>query len=248
MQDTIYLLGGHDLEMKEILAILAENGRRFIDRQLHWGAKLSDYKDVLNDEDLFIGIELTQDVQPPKFYEIIDHHNENSSRLSSLEQVALKIGILLNDRQRLIAANDSGYIPAMIALGASPEEIDEIRRLDREAQGVSVIDEQLAQASIKSHLTKIGEVTVIKSLTDHFSPITDRLFPSTQLIIYTDRKLTYYGTGAGNLHLNFEELTRANKIYYGGGPNGFFGIKQDALTQAELEAAKSKIIKVVNQD
>ena len=70
-------------------------------------------------------------------YHRIDHHNEYCHLPSSLEQVASVLGVELNRKQRLIAANDVGYIPAMKALMATDEEIAEIRREDRRAQGVT---------------------------------------------------------------------------------------------------------------
>src|SRR3989339_371037 len=217
MNDTIFLIGGYDLEMKEIRAILTERGCRFVDRNLRWGAKLSDYQDLFNNKDLFIGIEITPDIAPPLHYQAIDHHNENSDMPSSIEQLAKKLGIVLDNRQQLITANDSGYIPAMVAMGTAQEEIEEIRRLDREAQGVTEIDEQLAQESIQNHLSITGHVTVVKSLTSRFSAITDRLYPCPRLLVYTDRELTYYGIGAGKLQHRFAGLLKENKVYSGGG-------------------------------
>ena len=55
---------------------------------------------------------------------------------------------------QLVAANDSRYIPGMIKLGASREEIDDIRRADRAAQGVSEgDDERLAEESLKKRIS-----------------------------------------------------------------------------------------------
>jgi hypothetical protein len=234
--------------MKEIRAILTDQGCRFADRSLKWGANLSDYQDLFNDSNLFIGIELTTDVTPPVHYEVIDHHNENSDMPSSIEQLAHKLGIVLDHRQQLVAANDSGYIPAMVAMGATKEEIEEIRKLDREAQGVTEIDEQLAQESIQIHLSITGYVTVVKSLTSRFSAITDRLYPCPRLLVYTDRELTYYGTGAGKLQYRFPDLVKGNKVYFGGGPDGFFGIKPDLLSIQEPDNIRDAIVGVINQD
>lgn len=247
MNDTIYLLGGHDLEMKEIRAILENRGCKFVDRNLQWGAKLSDYQDLFNDSDLFIGIELADDVTHPFKYEVIDHHNENSDKPSSIEQLAMKLGLVLDHRQQLIAANDSGFIPAMDAMGASKEEMVAIRWQDRHAQGVTEIDEHLAQESIQNHLSITGLVTVVRSLSGRFSAIVDRLYPCPRILVYTDRELTYYGIGAGNLQHRFPDLIKGKKVYFGGGPNGFFGVKPELLTNEELEIIRDAIMEVINQ-
>lgn len=86
-----FLIGGSDLEMLTIKRILTANGfaegENMADLHLQWGAKLSDYKVFFDDKQTFVGIELTQDIDPPLHYINIDHHNENSDKPSSLEQV-----------------------------------------------------------------------------------------------------------------------------------------------------------------
>jgi hypothetical protein len=192
----VFLLGGHDLEMLTIKKLLLDSGFSDVanveDRNLQWGAKLSDYQNLFNDEHTFVGIELTQDIAPPPQYINIDHHNEHSHKSSSLEQVLellkshLGIDVEFTRDLQLVAANDQGYIPAMIEMGATPEEIADIRRRDREAQGVTEEDERLAEQSIRENKTVENGITVVKSLTSKFSTITDRLYPCEQLLIYTD--------------------------------------------------------------
>ena len=90
---------------------------------------MSDYKEYLNEKKIIIGIELTKNIESPAEYITIDHHNENSDKPSSIEQIAELLNIELNFEQQLIAANDRGYIPEMIKMGASQEKISEIRKL-----------------------------------------------------------------------------------------------------------------------
>jgi len=89
--DFIFLLGGHDLEMIEIGKILKAKGLTFHDRNLHWGAKLSAYQDLLDESHTFVGIELTPDILPPPPYMEIDHHNENSDKESFLKKSNVKL-------------------------------------------------------------------------------------------------------------------------------------------------------------
>lgn len=123
----IFLLGGHDLEMIEIRKILESNSLKFIDKDLSWGAVLSSYQEHFNDTSFFVGIELVRDVLQPKNYIEIDHHNDKSHLPSSIEQLAELLGIRLDRWQTLVAANDKGYIPAMLAMGASRDETREMR-------------------------------------------------------------------------------------------------------------------------
>ncbi len=216
-----FLLGGYDLEMVVIRQLLEEHGIPFYDRNLAWGARLSAYQDVFNGQDHFVGVELIEDTELPKHYTNIDHHNENSHRSSAIEQVAKLLGIELNCYQQLVAANDKGYIPAMEAIGASKKEIDEIRRADRKAQGVTDEDETLAVKSIESNLIKAGGLLVVESLTPKFSCITDRLFPFKKLLIGFENHFVYYGEDTQRLIETYRQLIEDKKAYYGGINNGF---------------------------
>lgn len=250
----LFLIGGTDLEMSTIKQILTANGfaegENIADRHLAWGAKLSEYQNLFNGTQTIVGIELLQDITPTSHYINIDHHNENSHKSSSLEQVIellkndLKLKIEFTRDLQLIAANDKGYIPAMLQMGATTEEIAEIRRRDREAQGVTEEDEKLAEQSIRENLTNEGGITVVKSLTSKFSTITDRLFPCDKLLIYTDNELTYYGEGISQLTTAFDELIKQQKAYSGGGQNGFFGIGFKNLPTNELIEVKNKMISI----
>jgi hypothetical protein len=238
----IFLLGGQDLEMVEIKKILKERGAFYIDRELGWGAKLSQYRDILNDEQSFYGVELTEDIEPPKHYTLIDHHNENQDRGSSLEQIAKIFGIELNRFQKLVAINDKSYIDGLKRFGATDVEIEYIRKLDREAQGVTEEDEYLATISIESSI-KIGDITVVKSLTDKFSPIIDKLY-GKKVLIYRDDHLNYYGDGVKKLISNFKSEIKENIAYYGG-DYGFFGVDLKNRKQESIKKYKNRVLKVL---
>ena len=70
-----------------------------------------------------VGIELTEDIVPPPTYIRIDHHNELSDRPAAIVQVAALFGVELDRWQLLVAANDARYIPGMLEMGATDEEI-----------------------------------------------------------------------------------------------------------------------------
>lgn len=243
-----FLIGGHDLEMLQISKLLAENNLTVFDHNLSWNnAKLSSYSKELNNSDYFVGIELTQDIPRPAKYKEIDHHNHNISKQSSLLQIIdflkdeLDISVEITRDIELIAANDSGYIPAMEAMKATKEEIKNIRSRDRKAQGVTEADEILGEQSINENRTIENEITVIKSLTPKFSTITDRLYPCNRLLIYSDNELTYYGPGAAKLAAKYANLIQSKQAYTGGGENGYFGIANYSINKTLIETILNTI-------
>ena len=254
MAPKIFLLGGHDLEMLTIKEVLLANGyvegNTLFDKNLSWGAKLSDYKDVMenNPEITIYGIELTEDIIPSSHYKAIDHHNEKSHLSSALEQVATLLNIELNDYQKLVAANDSGYIPAMQELGATKEQIQEIRLKDRAAQGVTQEDERLAEDAIQHKRIENG-ITVVKSRTSKFSPITDRLFgQQEELLIYTENELCYYGVKRIPFLIDkYNNWVEKGLAYYGGN-NSFFGVKNNLrVTNKKTEEIVKEITTIYSK-
>lgn len=237
--NTLFLLGGHDLEMLTIRHILVGAGYPVMDRNLSWGARLSSYGDVLHRADTHLeyvfGIELIDDLLlDDTRYHPIDHHNADNHSPGALEQVSALIGHTLTDEEKLIAANDTGYIPAMAALGASREVMEDIRLRDRKAQGVTEEDEDLATASISRYLERIGNTLVARSLTPHFSAICDRLFPFLRLLVFNDEEWTFYGEGKSALTLEFAPEIAGGRIYHGGGENGYIGAAKGAFTMEEI--------------
>lgn len=250
--EVIFLLGGYDLEMEAIKELLNERDIQYFDRHLAWdNAFLWQYEDILkrygNRADCIVyGIELiekgAEDI--PVNYFRIDHHNDLNRLPSALEQTAEILNVSLSRRQQLIAANDKAYIPGMVLLGATREEIEEIRRSDREAQGVTKQDEELAEKAIEKRKTENG-ITIVQSGTSRFSPITDRLYPYGKLLIYTDDELMYYGIGKKLLVDHFVKEINSKKMFHGGDDNGFIGTAQNVYSEKELEELKDKIIKLL---
>ena len=244
--EPLFLLGGRDLEMLEIKNILIKNNKHYLDKKLSWGAKLSHYIHLLDKKREYYGIELIEDVEPPEKYKAIDHHNDLQNRPSSIEQVADILGISLNRYQMLVALNDKGYIPAMQEYGATEVEIELIRQKDREAQGVTKQDELLADISIQEAHT-INGVFTIKAHTDKFSAIVDKCYGKhSKILIYNDKKLTYYGDGVKKIVSKYQKAIKSNRAYYGGN-NGFFGISENIYPKKEIDRIKKDILKIVAQ-
>lgn len=231
----IFLLGGHDLEMLTIRNLLIENGEIFRDAQLRWdNARLSNYSDCLNDQDVFYGIELREDCPFPKHYRRIDHHNELPAVPTALEQVATLLGITLNRWQQLVAANDYGYIPAMQQMGATADEIQQVRLADRRTQDVTEQDEELAKCAICNNLLIFNDLIIVKTESHHFSPICDKLFPYGKLLVYSDTELTYYGTNSKTVATHFANEISCGKAFTGGGQDGYFGLAKGFFSKEEI--------------
>jgi hypothetical protein len=248
----IFLLGGHDLEMQEIRNLLENREHvNVFDKNLSWGSALSAYEQELtefSDSEKYeiYGIELgeTDFSKPiPANYHRIDHHNDFAGKPAAIEQIAKILNIKLSEYQKFVAANDSGYIPAMEKSGASREQIDAIRRADRAAQGVTEEDERLAAKAVRRHEQ---DVTVVKTAGSRFSPICDRLYPCNKLLIYNDEELTYYGQGKPLLVEHFRKEITEGKMYHGGAETGYFGIACKAYTKQELENIKDLIVQLIN--
>ncbi len=226
---SLFLLGGHDLEMETIKSLLIDNGQEFLDLGLSWeNASLKFYLEHLSQysetEYVIYGIELnTDNVDVPTNYIAINHHGEFESGPSSLEQVCSLLNVPLTRDLELISANDKAYIPGMKAIGASPEVIDDIRRRDRVAQGVTPEDEAKAEKDIKDAYS-VGELIVVKSRSNFFSPIVDRLYPDTNhLLVYSSDSFCYYGKKRDCWLNKLKSTIKDINFYYGGGKNGFFG-------------------------
>ena len=229
----IFLLGGYDLEMQTIKELLKSQNIQYIDRKLSWGAKLSHYSDVLNDESTFYGVELEEDIEVPKNYISIDHHNEKSDKVSSLEQIANILNIKLDRHQQLVSYNDSRYIDGMKSICATEDEIKYIRYLDRKAQGITQLDENLADESIK----KSKNSNIIYSNTNKFTAISDKVYNRfDKYIIYNDVSVSFYGYKIADAISFLEERNiDSSKYFYGGGDFGFLGIKKDSLSKSEIK-------------
>ena len=244
--EPVFLLGGYDLEMIEIKKLLIQHGKHYIDRKLSWGAKLSRYQDIFHSLTHYYGIELIEDIEPPLHYTAIDHHNDLQNNQSSLEQVAKILNVELSRYQKLVALNDSGYIPAMQKFGATEVEIELIRERDREAQGVTNEDELLAEMSIEEKKVVDG-VVVVETQIHHFSPISDRLYMMgiKDYLIYNDKKLLYYGKNIEQLVKHYKKEIEKKKMYYGGG-NGFFGLAEGrGYDREKIEKLRDEIIQIV---
>ena len=159
-----FFLGGADLEMATIKSLLEKENASYSDAGLAWGASTSKYGDeiekVAKEGKTPVIIELNIDSRLPENTINVDHHNENASKPASILQVCELLDIKPTREMQLVAANDSGYIPAMLAMGATKEEVNAIRYKDRASQGITPEQEKQAEEAILG-ARKVCGVTVI---------------------------------------------------------------------------------------
>lgn len=235
------MLGGRDLEMLEIKKILERrkgDDLLVCDKGLSWNdALLGKYEDELGkygglQECQIYGVELRENVPVPENYTAIDHHGESDGRPSSLEQIAGILGEPMDRRMRLVAANDSRYIPGMLAEGATAQEVENIRRDDRRSQGVKEETEKEVSDVLNGIVDYVGDLKIVnvpknlQSVKGVFSVISDRLYPYVALVINTDKELCYYGKDAEQVRKQiFPEGCEG--LYSGGGRDGYWGVDSE---------------------
>ncbi|WP_299231184.1 hypothetical protein [uncultured Bacteroides sp.] len=240
--NTLFLLGGYDLEMCTIKDILEQKACNYADKHLKWNnASLSNYKNEIkifqkcNPNGIIYGIELKNDLllSNEKYIEI-DHHNDKSNNPSALEQIMTLLDVQTTRYYSLVSANDKSYIPGMKKIGATESEIKIIRQSDRKAQGITDEDEILAEKAINDNQRKTNGTIIIKAYNNKFSPICDRLYPYDSLLIYTKNEWMYYGYKSKHIKEYYNEEYQKGKLFFGGGDNGYIGCIKNIYEEQEI--------------
>jgi hypothetical protein len=253
-----FFLGGHDAEMMEIKNILSIHGYPFEDADLQWdNAKVSAYRDKLASfpaDKIPVLIELGIDMAVPGNKKIIDHHGKNagSDKKTSLEQIAELLQIQLTRDQQLISANDRGHIRGMLAMGATPEEIEKIRLSDRNAQKITDQDYIFAYEAIAQIQEPFPGFALIDSKTRRTAAIIDQIWNRYQtIIIKAPGEIHVSGPGKliEALKAHYKKITEAKPDvrFWSGGMlpiYGYFGSnyidEKEVLEMAHQHAAFSQ--------
>lgn len=119
---------------------------------------------------------------------------------------------------RVGRGNDRGYIPALVAMGATQEEIGKVRAADRAAQGITP-DEEAAGERAVARATTLAEarLTVVSLPHARTATVTDRLQPelggpgAQTLLVYCPDQVNFFGDGG---------LVRALQAHF---PGGWYG-------------------------
>lgn len=203
----------NDGEAVQIAKILKEKNIKTLITAQGWGASWSDLESEIKEEIenlknknfKIFGVELQG--QAPEGAKNVDHHcydgDDRSSDKSSLEQVADLIGYELTLYEQFVAANDKGFIPAMISLAKtknlSEKEtqklIEKVRLQDRAAQGITPEQEEIAEKAIEEAEVS-NSLTVVRMAHSKTSTVCDRLWGGYKnlLIISDDGEVNFFGS------------------------------------------------------
>lgn len=197
-------LGGNDLEMLEIRNLLRARGFESIDAGLGWGAKASAYGSQVEEAHqqgyVPILVELEVDVALPEFAVVVDHHGARSGEWASILQICGILGIRLNRRMRLVAANDTGGYFGLVSFGATEEEMEQILREDRMVQGFTPEMEEIsAQAVADAEFHPDLDLTVVRLPFSKFAAVKAILWLSGHknvVCVASDGEVEFQGDGA----------------------------------------------------
>ena len=103
----------------------------------------------------------------------------------------------------LVAANDRGYVPAMVELGATRDEIVRIRAADRAAQGITAEQDQQGERALRTmQVLAEGRLSFVALPHDRTAAVADRLEPALggagyeNLLILGPETVNVFGIGS----------------------------------------------------
>lgn len=212
-EHLVFFLGGYDLEMVTIRDLLHQVApERVHDKRLEWGAKASAYaeeiRQALARSLTPVLIELVDDLGLDATAILVaDHHGERAgeSQPTSLHQIFALLGLPSEGWTRwfeLVAANDRGYIPALVEMGATLEEIVQVRAADRAAQGITPEEETAGERAVAQAQTVANErLTIVRLPHARTATVADRLQPELggpgyeNLLVYCPKQVNFFGSG-----------------------------------------------------
>ena len=245
MNNLVFFLGGHDLEMQTIGELLRRHvtASRIHDKNLSWGARASAYQAEIHaafDAKMTpVLIELMDDLEldAARIIVVVDHHGARAGQdaPTSLEQIFALLELPSAEWTRwfeLVAANDKGHVAEMLERGASLKEIIEVRRADRAAQGITSEEEAAAEEAVKrAEVFAAGRLTVVRLAHSRAAAVTDRLERALggagyeNLLVVSPGQVNFFGAG---------EHVRALDAHFPGGwyggalpVRGFWGFSAD---------------------
>lgn len=211
--NLVFFLGGADLEMATIRALVDEVMPGHVyDKGLSWGAKTSSYRDEIK-EALRAGrtpvlVELQDDLGlDPDRIVVVDHHGQKAGadQPTSLHQVFKLLGLPPERWSRwydLVAANDRGHVAELRWIGATREEIIEVRKADRRAQRITEQEECAGDQAVAMAETHAREaLTVVRLPHNRTAVVTDRMDRTLggpgfrNLLVLSPGEVNFYGSG-----------------------------------------------------
>ena len=199
---------GKDLEMQTIKDVLDDHWETVMDKQLGRWAKIDDYQEEIpspSDQDIYACELAWAGEWAYAHVKSLDHHWARAHEKATLLQVLDVLWLEPTLEHKLIAANDSGYIPAMVELLLSEwiRDKDEITKIvglirfkDRQAQWISQEQEREAMEAL-SKVEKSDQLTIVHLPHSKCATITDRLFGQYKnlLVLSWDGEVNFFGDG-----------------------------------------------------
>lgn len=144
----VYILGGEDLEMSRIRTRLNRAGAEVVDVGMRWEqatnegvSAVAEHIDRIKSEGKTpVTIELAGAGNLRPDVVEIDHHNERSDRPPSVAQVMERMGLAPVLKDKLVGANDAGYIPAM--MGVANDILDKLEKRLSSMAGITDEEKQ----------------------------------------------------------------------------------------------------------
>lgn len=253
-------LGGQDLEMETIRQIVEPlAGLKVFDKKLAWGAKASDYtaeiKQAMKHHTPIALVELTLDIAGLDRHSnitIIDHHGDRAGhdQPSSLRQTWQWLNLHnmpfeWTHYHDLVSVNDIAHIDGMLNFGATADEIAQIRKADRNAQGIMHGDEEQSKRDLINGYQK-GPVWVVETdlmtssaIADFAHPIYINLPSPPNLLVFLPQTTSFYGEGR-----LIERLKSRPNCWFGGAlpDKGFWG----ESTNAQPAKMRLEVLKLLN--
>lgn len=202
----------NDGEAVQIKNILEKKNIKTLVTKQGWGASWSGLEPEIKEEIKnktknfkIFGVELQGPA--PEGAVNIDHHiydgDDRSNERSSLEQVADLVGYKLTLYEQFVAANDKGFIPAMIELAKTKnlsetetqKMIEKVRLQDRAAQGITPEQERIAEKAIQEAEVS-DRLTVVRMSHSKTATVCDRLYGGYKnlLVISDDGEVNFFGS------------------------------------------------------
>ena len=209
-----FFLGGRDLEMATIRALLDRLMRAgdarvaaVHDPGLAWGAAASDHAAEIGVAAAAglvpVLVELAPDIALPPGTLQIDHHGERTAEPCALRQVFDLLTLPAADWTRqlaLVAANDTGHVPGLRAMGATEAEVAASRAADRAAQGITAAEEAAGLAALAAaRLALRGTLRIVRLPHGRAATVADPLAlrdDTRDLLLLTPGTREFYGSGA----------------------------------------------------
>lgn len=277
MKKKVFIIPRNDAEAIASINLIKETSDAIvIESSQNWGASWDnleeDIKTMLKeyDDDNYevYGVELKGIPLSFRFKNIDHHYYKDDNRYkdkTSIEQIADILEVELTDFEKMIAANDKGYMFEMNKLATKLELdnekknslISQVNLLEYEAKGVSIEDKEEVLKDIDNayiyddrmiiiNLSDFDNQRICTDILYSLNKYSDMLYNNVIICSedkFGENRIVYFGN---NENIEFlKECFKNLNITWSGGQEkeGFFGIQIDKSNGEDFELIKEELIK-----